>query len=27
LGIYPKDLTQVTPETPAHWCLLQHYSQ
>jgi hypothetical protein len=25
---YPKrDATQVTPEAPAHPCLLQHYSQ
>jgi hypothetical protein len=27
LGIYPKNLTQVTPQAPAHPCLLQHYSQ
>jgi hypothetical protein len=27
LGIYPKDVTQVTPKALAHPCLLQHYSQ
>jgi hypothetical protein len=27
LGIYPKNVTQVTPEAPAHPCLLQCYSQ
>jgi hypothetical protein len=26
LGMYPKNVTQVTPESPAHPCLLQHYS-
>jgi hypothetical protein len=26
LGIYPKECTQVTPEAPAHPCLLRHYS-
>jgi hypothetical protein len=27
LGIYPKECAQVTPEAPAHPCILQHYSQ
>jgi hypothetical protein len=27
LGIYQRNATQVTPEAPAHPCLLQHYSQ
>jgi hypothetical protein len=27
LGIYPKNVTQVTPKVSAHPCLLQHYSQ
>jgi hypothetical protein len=27
LGIYPKNVTQVTPEAPAHPCLLWHYSK
>jgi hypothetical protein len=26
LGIYPKECVTVTPETPAHPCLLQYYS-
>jgi hypothetical protein len=26
-GIYPRNATQVTPEAPAHPCLLQQYSQ
>jgi hypothetical protein len=27
LGIYPKNVSQVTVKAPAHPCLLQHYSQ
>jgi hypothetical protein len=27
LGIYPKECNTITPEAPAHPCLLQHYSQ
>jgi hypothetical protein len=27
LGIYPKERTQGTVETPAHPCSSQHYSQ
>jgi hypothetical protein len=27
LGIYPKEKSQVKIKTPAHPCLLQHYSQ
>jgi hypothetical protein len=27
LGYTQRNVTQVTPEAPAHPCLLQHYSQ
>jgi hypothetical protein len=27
LGIHQRNVTQVTPEAPAHPCLLRHYSQ
>jgi hypothetical protein len=27
LGVYPKNVNQVTIKKPAHPCLLQHYSQ